>query len=103
MPVLNRVPFAPDASSPLKPVTGDKAAGYGVRRKIAAVPDWQPLGHDGIWRVVLHGEVVVRIVRCSALPGSVPHWKLLQMDDMTEEQLDTYEAASSSPHESGHG
>ncbi len=103
MPVVRRIPFAPGDSSPLRPVAGDEAAGHGMKRRIAAVPDGQPLGHDGIWRVVLHGEVVVRVVRCSALPGTGSDWQLLQMDDMTDEQLDIYEAALSDLHDSSQG
>jgi len=98
VPVVRRIPFAPDDSSLLRPVAGDEATGYGVSRSIAAVPDWQPLGHDEIWRVILHGEVVVRVVRHSSLPGVAAHWQLLQIDDMTDEQLDIYDAALSDPH-----
>jgi len=103
VPVVRRIPFALGDSGSLRPVAGDEAAGYGMRRRIAAVPDCQPLGHDGIWRVALHGEVVVRVVRCSALPGTGSHWQLLQMDDMTDEQLDIYEAALSGSHDGSHG
>lgn len=103
VPVVRRIPFAPDDSSLLRPVVGDEAAGHGMSRRIAAVPDWQPLGHDEIWRVVLHGEVVVRVVRHSSLPGIAAHWQLLQMDDMTDEQLDIYEAALSDPRDGSQG
>jgi hypothetical protein len=74
---------------------GDRAAGHGVSRRIAAVPDWQPLERDGIWRVVLQGEVVVRVVRPATRQDGALRWELLQMDDMTDEQLDAYEAALS--------
>jgi len=103
VPVVRRIPFAPDDSSLLRPVVGDEAAGHGMSRRIATVPDWQPLGHDEIWRVVLHGEVVVRVVRHSSLPGIAAHWQLLQMDDMSDEQLDIYEAALSDPRDGSQG
>jgi len=80
-----------------KPFVGDMAAGHGMSCRIAAVPGWQPLERDGIWRVVLHGEVVVRVVRHATRQGSSWRWQLLQMDDMTDEQLDIYEAALSDP------
>jgi len=80
-----------------RPVVGDMAAGHGLSCRIAAVPGWQPLEGDGIWRVVLHGEVVVRVVRHATRQGSGWRWQLLQMDDMTDEQLDVYEAALSNP------
>ena len=79
------------------PVAGDRAAGRGMNCNIAAVPGWQPLERDGIWRVVLHGEVVVRVIRHATRRGSDWCWQLLQMDDMTDEQLDAYEAALSDP------
>ena len=79
------------------PVAGDMAAGHGMSRNIAAVPGWQPLERDGIWRVVLHGEVVVRVVRHATRQGGGWRWQLLQMDDMTDEQLDAYEAALAGP------
>ncbi len=80
-----------------RPVAGDMAAGHGMSRNIAAVPGWQPLERDEIWRVVLHGEVVVRVVRHATRQGGGRRWQLLQMDDMTDEQLDAYEAALSGP------
>lgn len=85
------------------PVVGDTAAGHGMSCRIAAVPGRQPLEHDGIWRVVLHGEVVVRVVRHATRQGSGWRWQLLQMDDMTDEQLDAYEAALSDPDADAHG
>lgn len=103
VPVTRRIPIVQDFLGSPRPVAGDAAAGYGVAGEIAAVPDWQPLAHEGIWRVALHGEAVVRIVRCSTQPDSTPHWALLQMDDMTDEQLDTYEEALSDLNQSGDG
>jgi hypothetical protein len=73
------------------------AAGHGMNCNIAAVPSWQPLERDEIWRVVLHGEVIVRVVRHARRQGGGWRWQLLQMDDMTDEQLDAYEAALSGP------
>ena len=82
---------------------GHEAVGYGVSGSIVAVPGWQPLERDGIWRVTLHNEIVVRLVRCAARQGSVLRWQLLQMDDMTDEQIDAYEAALSISDADTHG
>ena len=100
--VVCLVAFAQSVRLP-KPVVGDLAAGYGVSRRIAAAPDWQPLERDGIWRVVLQGEIVVRVVRPATRQDSALRWELLQMDDMTDEQLDAYEAALSTPDADLHG
>jgi hypothetical protein len=70
-----------------------------VFRRIAIVADLQPLASDDIWRVALEGEAVFRVVRFHAEMGGA-RWELLAMDDMTEEQLDAYEAALSGIHES---
>ncbi len=67
-------------------------------RKIAAVPDLQPLASDDIWRVALEGEAVVRVVRFRTEMGCAK-WELLAMGDMTDDQLDVYEAAVSGIHE----
>lgn len=96
MPVVCLMSFARSGRRS-RPIAGDEAAGHGMSRGIAAVPGWQPLEHDGIWRVVLRGEVVVRVVRHATRQGGGWRWQLLQMDDMTDEQLDAYEAALSSP------
>ena len=77
----------------MRPIVGHGAVGYGVSGIIVAVPDWQPLERDGIWRVALRGEIVVRLVRYAEQQGSVLRWQLLQMDDMTDAQFDAYEAA----------
>lgn len=79
------------------PVIGDDAAGYGMRGKVAAVPVRQPLAHEGIWRVTLEGEAFGRIIRCPVHPEPTLWWRLLRMDDMTDAQLDIYEAAMSEP------
>ena len=81
-------------SQPPEPVVGEQAAGYGMFRRIAAVPGQQPLASDDIWRVTLEGETVIRVVRSRAAQNG-PRWELLAMGDMTEEQLDIYEAAVS--------
>ena len=96
MPVVCLISFAQSVRRS-RPVAGDVAAGHGMSCGIAAVPGWQPLERDGIWRVVLHGEVVVRVVRDATRQGGGWQWRLLQMDDMTDEQLDAYEAALSGP------
>ena len=83
---------------PPQPVAGEQAAGHGVFRRIAAIPDLQPLASDDIWRVALEGETVIRVVRLRAEMGG-PRWELLAMGDMTEEQLDAYEDAISGAHE----
>ena len=92
---VRRVPFAQDIGRPSRPVVDDEAVGHGMSGRIAAIPDLQPLEGDEIWRVVLHGEVVIRVVRHVTRQGSAWRWQLLQMDDMTDEQLDAYEAALS--------
>lgn len=76
-----------------KPVVGDMAAGHGMSRRVAAVPSWQPLEQDAVWRVILHGERVVRVVAYATRQGLSWRWQLLRMDDMTDKQLDAYEAA----------
>ena len=91
--VVRRVSFAQNTARSSRPVVDDEAVGHGMHGRIAAVPDMQPLKRDEIWRVVLHGEVVVRVVSPARRQGSVWRWQLLQMDDMTDEQLDAYEAA----------
>ncbi len=92
---VRRVLFTPHTDRPSGPVVGDEAVGYGMSSRIAAVPDLQPLERDGVWRVVLHGEVVIRVVRQATRQDSAWRWQLLQMDDMTDVQLDAYEAALS--------
>ena len=91
--VSRRIPFAQNIGRASAPMVDDDAVGYGMSGRIADVPDSQPLKRDGIWRVVLHGEVVVRVVRHATRQGNTWPWQLLQMNDMTDEQLDAYEAA----------
>lgn len=90
-----RVLFAHDIGRPMTPVVDDEAVGHGMSGRIAAVPDLQPLERNEIWRVILHGEVVIRVVRHATRQGRAWRWQLLQMDEMTDEQLDAYEAALS--------
>ena len=77
-----------------QPAVGEQAVGYGMFCRIAAVPELQPLAPYDIWRVALEREAVIRVVRSRAAQSG-PRWELLAMSDMTEEQLDTYEAAVS--------
>lgn len=75
----------------MRPGVGEQAAGYGVSGAIVAVPELQPLGPDGVWRVTLAGEVFGRLVRLGeGTSGRV--WQLLQFDDVTDEQFEAYEA-----------
>lgn len=89
-----------DFGQPVPPTTGEQASGHGVFRRIAAIPDLQPLASDDIWRVVLEGESIIRVVRFRAEMRGMK-WELLAMGDMTDEQLDAYEDAISGIHE-GH-
>jgi hypothetical protein len=81
------------------PALGERAAGYGVSGRIAVVPDRQPLAADGIWRVTLAGESVGRLVRLDEQDYSsgVAGWQLLQLDDITDAQLEAYEAVMIEP------
>jgi hypothetical protein len=80
-----------------RPALGERAAGYGVSGRIEAVAELQPLAGGGVWRVTLAGESVGRLVRQDKLEYGVEvsGWHLLQLDDLTEAQLDAYEAAMS--------
>ena len=88
------------SEQPLQPRVGEQAAGHGMFRRVAVVPGLQPLASDDIWRVILEDEAVIRVIRSRATQGGV-RWELLAMGDMTEEQLDTYEAAVSGSQEGG--
>ena len=74
------------------PAIGDEAEGHGVSGIIAEIPNKQPLARDGIWRVMLRGEAFGRLVRYGQ-QGRGAEWSLLDLDDMTDEQLDAYDAA----------
>ena len=75
------------------PLAGDRAEGHGVSGTIMAVPKLQPLEGDGIWRVALYGEHFGRLVRRRGQGQSGAPWELLQIDDMSDAQLDAYDAA----------
>ncbi len=83
-----------------QPVTGDHAAGYGVSGAIATVPNCQPLAGHGIWRVILGSETFGRLVRQDeqAFRNGEGGWALLQVDDLNDAQLATYEAVMSQPY-----
>jgi hypothetical protein len=85
------------AAATAPPALGERAAGYGVSGRIAGVPEFQPLADGGVWRVTLSGESVGRLVRRDEqeYASGVAGWGLLQLDDLTETQLDAFEAAMS--------
>jgi len=70
------------------PHPGVIAGGHGVFGTIAAVRARQPLSDQGIWRVSLAGEPGGRLVR-RRVEGN---WQLLQVDDLTDAQLEAYES-----------
>ncbi|WP_198379856.1 hypothetical protein [Roseomonas sp. KE2513] len=73
-----------------RPGPGDPARGLGLKGKVGRLRDRQPLAAEGIWRVSLEGEDYAgRLVRRSA-EGD---WQLLQIDDLTDAQLEAYEKA----------
>ena len=67
----------------LPPRSGARAASHGVCGTIVAVPAWQPLADDGVWRVTLAQEPFGRLVG----RGQGGAWRLLQLDDLTDEQI----------------
>ena len=72
------------------PAAGDQAGGHGLAGRIVRLRDRQPLSADGVWRVSLEGEEgAARLVRRSA----EGNWQLLQIDDLTDAQLEAYEKA----------
>jgi hypothetical protein len=83
---------SPDVVDP-PPAAGDAAAGHGVSGTIAVIPDEQPLAQDSIWRVVLRGETFGRLVRHKEPGHGGAAWQLLRIDDLTDAQLDAYDAA----------
>ena len=91
--MYSRAP-APVSSGSARPRIGQRASGHGTSGTIAAVPEAQPLARDGIWRVTLAGETFGRLVHpdVGARDG---RWRLLRVDDVTDEQFDLYEAAMS--------
>lgn len=80
-----------------RPILGERGMGYGVSGKIASVAETQPLAGEGVWRVILAGESIGRLVRRDDQEheAGAAGWRLLQLDDLTETQLDAYEAAMS--------
>jgi hypothetical protein len=78
------------ATSSRAPAPGDHAAGHGLEGIVESVPDVQPLAHDHVWRVTLVGEECGRLV--TATPQGA--WHLLQLDELTDAQLDVLEAAT---------
>ena len=74
----------------LPPRSGARAAGHGVCGTIVAVPAWQPLAGDGIWRVTLAHEPFGRLVG----RGQGGAWQLLQLDDLADEQIAALEAVA---------
>ncbi len=88
-------------ASPLPPAVGDRATGHGVSGTVTVVPDRQPLAKDGIWRVILAGEGFGRLVRRRNAERAGKAWQLLQLDDISDEQLDSYEASMSDQDGSG--
>ena len=75
------------------PDVGERATGYGVSGIVAAVPCQQPLAADSIWRVVLAEEAFGRLVGRRA-DGT---WKLLSLNDLTDAQLNAFEAVLGDP------
>ena len=75
-----------------RPSLGERAAGYGVTGRIAAMPEHQPLALTGVWRVTLTGESVRRLVRQDEQDYSDGRagWLLLQIGDLSERQVDLY-------------
>jgi hypothetical protein len=92
-------PSFPAAALRWPPAVGEHAEGHGVSGTIAAVPERQPLADEGIWRVALEGEVFGRLVRRRDAQGrrGGAAWHLLQLDELTEAQLETYDAAMLGP------
>ena len=76
---------------PWCPDPGERAAGYGMAGTIVAVHRVQPLSSDHIWRVTLAGEAYGRLVRFDGHRSS-GWWLLLQVDDLTDSQLETLDA-----------
>ena len=72
-----------------QPAPGAPARGYGLNGRVAALRARQPLARDGIWRVSLDGECAGRLVRWS----EEGFWQLLQVDDLTDAQMEAYDTA----------
>jgi hypothetical protein len=72
---------------PRAPEHGERAYGHGVAGPIVAVPEWQPLAAENVWRVVLSGEAFGRLVA----RGKGGGWMLLQLDDLSDAQSEALE------------
>jgi hypothetical protein len=86
------MPVGPSRGFP-PPVRGEPASGHGLAGTVADVPRHQPLADEGVWRVTLVGEAFGRLAR-RAPEG---HWHLLELDELTEAQLDALDAATGTP------
>ena len=75
------------------PRLGERSTGHSVIGTLAAIAEQQPLSAENVWRVVLVGEAVGRLVR-RARDGAL---QLLQLTELTDAQLDAYEAAMGLP------
>jgi len=71
------------------PRLGERPSGHSVIGTLASVAEQQPLSAENVWRVVLAGEAVGRLVR-RARDGAL---QLLQLAELTDAELDIYEAA----------
>ncbi len=79
------------AALPIRaPSPGERASGHGLDGVVATVPACQPLAEAGIWRVTLAGESVGRLVS----PARGGAWHLLQLDELTDAELDVLEIAT---------
>jgi hypothetical protein len=74
----------------LPPRSGTQATGYGVCGTIVSIATWQPLAGEGIWRVTLAHEPFGRLVG----RGQGGTWRLLQLDDLADEQIAALEAVA---------
>lgn len=77
---------------PRRPDPGERAVGYGLVGTIVAVHPVQPLARDRVWRVTLAGEPCGRLVRSEGRRRA-GWWSLLQVDDLTDAQLELLDAA----------
>ena len=89
--VISDMPVSSHTHQP--PRLGEKSSGHSVIGTLAAVAEQQPLSAENVWRVVLVGEAVGRLVS-RARDGAL---HLLQLTELTDAQLDIYEAAIGAP------
>jgi hypothetical protein len=83
----------PAAPRPRPPSPGERASGHGLEGVVATVLACQPLAEDDVWRVTLAGEPFGRLVS----PAPDGSWHLLQLEELTDAQLDVLEAATATP------